>query len=420
MRILYAAGPGDVIGTYRYWREGQEDPRTTHVTYSGQFYDLCRELDAEAYVIASCEKLGKVREGRFRIEHRRIPLRGRSGVVFHLGQFWYVLRLALSALRFRANVAVIGGNISHWFALAPLRRLGVHIVPALHCVLWRKHGQDADAAAGRGSRLIRRLNRRFFRSACPAIMTASSDIGEQVRLMTRGRHRSMVEFLPTYRRELFAGVREPEPEKSPWRVFFAGRIERNKGVSDLLEIAKRFYHENERGIVFDLCGSGSALSQLRTEACQAGVETAFQCHGQCDQPKMLELLGQSHLVVVPTRTDFVEGFNQVVVEGILAGRPVVSSSVCPAVAYVREAVFEVAPDDVRAYGDAILRLRDDRRLYEERRRACLALQSQFYDEGRSWKAALRGILVAIQQGRDPEPVSWLRGSAEVTTCAGRF
>jgi glycosyltransferase involved in cell wall biosynthesis len=107
---------------------------------------------------------------------------------------------------------------------------------------------------------------------------------------------------------------------------------------------------------------------------------------------MKEELRMAHVLIVPTTTDFIEGFNQVVVEGVLAGRPVITSSICPALSYVRDAVVEVAPDDVQGYGDAIVRLREDRGLYEEKRLACLAYQPQFYDLKQSWAAALESVL----------------------------
>ena len=37
LRILYAAGPGNVLGTYRHWRGGEDDPSQVAMTYSGQF-----------------------------------------------------------------------------------------------------------------------------------------------------------------------------------------------------------------------------------------------------------------------------------------------------------------------------------------------------------------------------------------------
>ena len=84
-----------------------------------------------------------------------------------------------------------------------------------------------------------------------------------------------------------------------------------------------------------------------------------------------------------------------VAEGVLAGKPVITSSVCTALEYVRDAVLEVPPDDVKAYGDAILRLADDAELYESKRRGCTVCQSQFYDSARGWGAAVRQMLKVI-------------------------
>ena len=104
------------------------------------------------------------------------------------------------------------------------------------------------------------------------------------------------------------------------------------------------------------------------------------------------MIERAHAVIVPTTSQFAEGFNQVVAEAVLSGRPVITSSVCPAVAYVRDAVVEVAADDVRAYGDAVLRLCDDRAFYAAKASACRAAQAQFYDESRGWAAALKRAL----------------------------
>ena len=40
LRLLYAAGPGDVAATYRHWKDRVEDPSEIVPTYSGQFFDL--------------------------------------------------------------------------------------------------------------------------------------------------------------------------------------------------------------------------------------------------------------------------------------------------------------------------------------------------------------------------------------------
>jgi glycosyltransferase involved in cell wall biosynthesis len=187
-----------------------------------------------------------------------------------------------------------------------------------------------------------------------------------------------------------------------FRVFFAGRIEKNKGVYDVLAIAERCDKQRPGEFLFDVCGEGSQLEPLRARALPPNIEV----HGVCDPSRLLSLLGRSNVVIVPTRTTFEEGFNKVCAEGVLAGRPVITSAVCPALHTIKEAAIEVKPDDVAGYYEAILCLRDDTILYEQKCGACGKLQAKFYDLNNSWAACIRGIL------RADEPVHM--GSSSVT------
>jgi len=172
----------------------------------------------------------------------------------------------------------------------------------------------------------------------------------------------------------------------------------------LLSSARYFSTESRLDVEFDVCGDGLALEDLRRVAVEAGIADRFRCHGHCDRFKVRRMYDQSHVVVVPTRMDSGEGFNKVTVEAILCGRPVITSSAWTAwKPIVADAVMEVAPNDVYAYTVAITRLYEDRELYEQKSRACLAVQGQFYDPDRSWGAALRRVLTAVQDGRRPEP-----------------
>jgi glycosyltransferase involved in cell wall biosynthesis len=388
LRLLYAAGPGDVLGTYGHWREGRDDPSQVSRTYSGQFYDVCRELGARACVIASCPTPGSLRDGPFTLRHRRVPFQDGPGPLYHLGQVWAGLRLLGSALASRADVAVVVNGSAHWFALTLLPWFGVRVVPSLHCVLWPASRPPAGVR-----RLVAALDARFFARSAAAVLSASGDITRQLDEVTRGRHGPVFEFLPTYPAGSFEAG-EP-PAGKPFRVLFAGRVEGDKGVFDLLAVAKRFADVGRTDIEFDLCGSGSALDELRGAAESAGLAGRFRCHGYCTRETMREMYARCRAVVVPTTSDFVEGFNQVVAEGVLSGRPVVTSRVCPALEYVRDAVVEVGVDDVQGYGDALLRLCDDAAFYQDRRRGCAGAQAQFYDAGRGWGTALKKALAFL-------------------------
>ncbi len=401
LRVFYAAGPGDVVGTYRHWCAGHDDPTQTHVTYSGQFFEACRAAGAIGYVMSSHPRTERVDDERFTVEHRPIAFADHGGLRYHLGQLWYGLRMIATIKRWRADVAVVATG-THWFVLRLLPWLGVKVVPTLHCTLWPKYKK-----VSRINRWLLRLAKPLFRRGAFAVLSASHDINQQLAALCGGAHRPVIDFLPYYKRDDFAGVAPVDPGRRPYRVLYAGRIERNKGVFDLLAIAESLRDAGRDDIVFDVCGDGGALGELRAAVEAKSLQQRFVTHGHCDRPTLRRLLGESHAVVVPTTTDFVEGFNQVVVEGVLAGRPVVTSGVCPAAAYVVPAVSLVPPDDADAYRAAIVRLADDAAHERSLRESCAAVQRQFYDDERNWAAALRTVLGAVNRGDVPKPVSWL-------------
>lgn len=386
MKILYAAGPGNVIETFKYWKKGEDDPSQVAITYSGQFFDVCATLNATGYVITSNPEKKIFKDDNFTIENRPLYLSKQSGILYYIGQVLYELNFVLSVLWFRADL-VVGNLTSCFFVLSLLPLLGIPVIPTLHCVLWPKYAEISKA-----KRTLWRLNRRFFSKDCLAILSISEDVNEQVDAITNHQSRPLVNFLPLYHRSEFADITLPSQSRSPFHVLFAGRIEGDKGVFDLLEVARRFQAEGRDDIVFHLCGIGTQFDLLQEQVKEAGLEASFVLHGYCKKSEMQQMYNLSHVVIVPTRSNFIEGLNKVVVEGILANRPVITSSVCPALAYVREAVVEVPPDDFQAYGDAILKLQCDRPFYEQKQQSCQSLQEPFYSGSRSWGQALMSTL----------------------------
>jgi len=199
-------------------------------------------------------------------------------------------------------------------------------------------------------------------------------------------------FLPNYSRQQFINIQRPDFERRPFKVLFMGRTEINKGVYDVLEIASKLEsHEFH----FDLCGTGSQSDKLKRSIYSRGLSKVVTYHGFIDRKRLYKLWDDSHIVIVPTTTDFEEGFNMVCSEAILAGRPVVTSAVCPALHYIRDAAIEVQPDDVDGYCDAVVKLSRDRSIYEQKQSACVPLQAQFYDENNSYGAKLKIVLDRI-------------------------
>jgi glycogen synthase len=244
--------------------------------------------------------------------------------------------------------------------------------------------------------ILLQLNGIFFRHCVSAVISASDDIEQQVRVLLQRRTIPMSVFLPFYERSQFAQIGQQDYQARPFRVFFAGRIETNKGVFDLVTIAQRLAANGFLGFHFDVCGDGSKLDLLRERVEALGLSKMITCHGFCDRLKLTSLLQKSHVVIVPTRTEFDEGFNMVCAESILCGRPVITSPVCPALEYVKEAAVAVRPNDVNGYYQALLRLSNDQQLYEAKVAACRVAQEQFYDIRTSWKAKLGEVLDGLE------------------------
>jgi len=384
--IAYAAGPGDIVGSFASWQKGMDDPKQVSVTYSSLFFDACKSLQARGVAISSCARVEYIRTKQFYVEN--LPKgETRNGLAFHLQQISYLRLIIKKAVEEGADILVMADSTGHFFPFTWLAPSGMQLIPTLHCTLWPRF-----RPVSRVQKIINLLNRHIFISRSSGILSASHRIDEQVQQITNNKQRPIYPFLPLYRKALFAEVTPPDNNSVNFNVLFAGRLETDKGVFDLLQIAETLKQHGNTRITIHLCGNGSKEQELREATAEKKVENNFIIHGFCQQNEMLVHINECHAFIVPTRTTFEEGFNQVVAEAILAGRPVITSAVCPALDYVSNAIIEVPPDDVSGYLEAILKLASDKDYYREKQAMCLTLQSQFYDQSRSWQAALEHII----------------------------
>ncbi len=150
LRVLYAAGPGDVMGTFRHWREGRDDPSQVTMTCSGMFYDYIRDGGHKAYVISSNRAPAPhFEDGQFIILNRPVPYIDGPGWLYHLSQFGSGIRLTASAVWFRADAVVVSCGTAHWFSLMLLPLFGIKVIPSLHCTMWRANIARSERFPGR-------------------------------------------------------------------------------------------------------------------------------------------------------------------------------------------------------------------------------------------------------------------------------
>jgi glycogen synthase len=383
------SGPCDAPAVYREWRErGQQDYFGTD--FMKQFLQLAEDLDAESYIITSRRgERNEVRCGRFVFDNHPNPV-GLKGAMYHLAFLPWFARIVPKIVRFKPDVLIATENAPYWFFLAPLRWFSIPIIPSFHPVPWPQF-----APRKLSSRVLWQLNRFLILRHLKLIVVISNAITRELKSLL-GEDLLRIEVLrhlPSYPPGQFERIAPPDlASQPPFRVFFIGRIETNKGIYDLVEIARRLEEKRRGRFRFDICGSGGELDNLRRRVADLKLENIILCHGYCSARKVEMLLGSSHAVIVPSRSDFDAGFEMVCAEAILANRPLVASAVCPALEDLRIASVEVEPDNVHQYCEAILRLSDERELYLEKQAACMTLHEPFYNQENSWAAKIREAL----------------------------
>lgn len=391
LKIVYSAAPVDATSVYMHWALGQDDPSHFAITYAQHFYELAKKFSAKSWLISSRDKASFIQDDNFRVEFRPLSHLSKSSIAYFVGKFWSSLRLIFSAIFFRANILIVTEDRVFWFLLSILPLLGIQVIPTIHCTLWPKYKQPTAV-----QRVIQKLDSWFFKYGCAEICVVSEDIKHQIVKITNGQNRPIRTFIPIYRKDFLSDVKiqEYRAGSEPFQVLFAGRIVRSKGVYLLLEVAKKFVsvHPN---CIFNVCGTGDELENIKAAARQAGIEKHFVVHGYCQRDKLRKMYEMSHVIVVPTTIDFIEGFNKVVAEGVIMRRPIVTSAVCPALSVVREAAVEVVPDDVDGYFDAILRLATDKDFYRQKQQNALALRDQFFSYAKSWEAQVEDVVQKI-------------------------
>ena len=392
LRVFYSTGgPQDVVEAYRqeHLREEGKHPLVTDVSvpFSNQFFEACAKAGASAWAVSPHPRADRLEDGAFLMEHRPMPKSlQKGGLAWHLGAIRYQLGLIWSAIRFRAHLAFLG-DTGHLWLFSVLRLFGIRIVPILHCTFWPSGFRQTN----RVRRIIQWLNGWFWRHHVFASIVVSDECGRQIREIAGKVPGPILVAMPLFRRELFTGIRAPPAQRRPFTVMFAGRVERYKGVFDLLDVAAILESREPGRFVFEVCGSGSALDELRKAVAERGQTPLIRLMGRLDREQMAQAYERSHVVITPTTSSFEEGFCQVAAEAILAGRPLVASRVCPAVDHLGGALVEVGPSDIEGYAEAIRLLGDDSALYEEKRAVCSLASEPFYD----WNEGLGGMVLRI-------------------------
>jgi glycogen synthase len=408
-RVFHTGGPGDIIAAHGFWRRNEHCPTEVTITFSSQFEQFCEDIGAEAYIVGYNSRKEIRKDGAFTLEHRPKPMPGARGALYHLAEIFYGLGLLATAVRFRADVAVIDSGSTHYFVTSLFRLMGIRVIPVLHNTIW-PHGFPPTR---RIPRAILALDSLCYRYAATAVIGVSPECTRQVEQVTRSRHAPLYQIRAQFPREYFAQIPPPPPfDHRPFQIMFIGRVNRSKGVFDMLEMAQKVEAVVPGQVRWEICGSGPDLEELRRRHRDMGLDSIVNIRGWTPLADLLEVYARSAATIVPTRSSFTAGLEMTAAEAILAGRPVITNPVVPALEVLRPACVAARTNDVDSYVDGVLKLIGDREYYESLRRACPEVGEQFYDRNQGLAAVLKRVIGPIKdrklQGRGgvvglPEP-----------------
>jgi glycogen synthase len=391
-RIFYAAGPGNIIQAHKYWAMGEHDPSEVSITFSSQFEEFCKDIGAEAYIVSYHKEISFDRDGPFTLEHRPKPMPSASGLLYHLAEIRYGVGLLATARKFGATVAVLDSGSSHYFILGLFRLVRIKIITVLHNSLWPSGFPPTRFVP----RAIAALDSFFFRWASAVTIGVSPECIRQLEHLTKGRHKLVYQIRAQFRPEYFKTIPPPPSHsKEPFRIMYIGRITRIKGVFDILEMARKIESQLPGRVRWEVCGRGPDLDELRRLQTQMSLAEVVTIRGWTPLSDLQEVYARSHVSIVPTRSNYSEGLAMTAAEAILAGRPVITNPVVPALEVLRPACIEARTNDVDSYVAAILELIDNPSRYRALCDACPALSEQFYDRQQGLTAILKKAIKGL-------------------------
>lgn len=276
---------------------------------------------------------------------------------------------------------------AHW--VLPMGLVAVLATPRHIPVVVTVHGSDVlDLHGG----LLDRL--KAFVLSRASLVTCNGSITEAA-LRRLGVPAAKVRRIPM-------GAAAPAPDvahglelpEADFRLLFAGRLFRGKGLDDLLA-ALALLDAADRPLLL-VAGTGPEEARFRAAARELGIGDAVRFLGGLEHRRLLALMAAVDAVVVPTRnTEWVEAQGLVVAEAMLAGTPVIATTGGGAEDHIRDGVngLLVPPADPQALAAAIDRVRR----HPEKAAATAEAGSRYAADHLSWDACAQAFTEAYRQ-----------------------
>jgi glycosyltransferase involved in cell wall biosynthesis len=149
-------------------------------------------------------------------------------------------------------------------------------------------------------------------------------------------------------------VRDDTCLKPPFRLLYTGRMDRGKGLLEMVEAVAALIAEGEN-VVLDLVGppekGDPVLQELAALAAKRNISERIRYHGYMSLQELFNYYKQADIYVIASKTS--EGFPRTIWEAMAHSLPVVATGVGSIPQFVGEAAIIVKPNDCNALSGTI-------------------------------------------------------------------
>ncbi len=175
-------------------------------------------------------------------------------------------------------------------------------------------------------------------------------------------------------------------------ILFIGRIQKEKGVYDLLDAFEGIHNATSNKVILVYAGQGTDLAGITKQVEERGLQNVVSFLGMLQHSSLASVIEKAMVVVTPTRTEFPEGRCMAVMEALVMGVPVIAPEWGPFPYLVENEsnglLFK--PNSIKELENAIFRIINDEQLYNE-----LRLGARI--SGEKLRSPVMGFMEAVQK-----------------------
>lgn len=176
-------------------------------------------------------------------------------------------------------------------------------------------------------------------------------------------------------------------EQRKYDACFVGRFHFQKGVLELVDIWKKVV-ARKKDARLAMIGEGSLQPEMEARIAALGLQEHITILGFMDGAAKFEVFKQSRLMVHPATYD---SGGMAAAEGMAWRLPAVSFDLEALKTYYPQGMLKAEPGNLDQFADLILRLLDDRTLYDQQARAAHQLIVEVWD----WKKRAQQVCEAV-------------------------